>query len=105
MSDDRDNYVPPEQRHRDHAPLDPSDLEFLDRLVFKGEALLLKGIPFKQAAVLLQTGHARIVRSYGVDDELTLIEPTESGRTLADIREKAKLARLEVPAPTLLKKE
>lgn len=98
---DKTGYVPPEDRKSDHAPLGPSDIEYLEMLVLKGEGLMLSSLRFGQAEALLRSGHAQIVDTYEVGEQIiTRIEPTELGRTLAAAREATKLARLE--APTLL---
>jgi hypothetical protein len=83
---------------REHSPLGTDDLEYLDRLVMRGEGLIMDGLIFTQAEALLNTGHARVLETYG---PIRLIVPTELGCTLAAIRERLKLERLSPPPKEL----
>lgn len=72
------------------------DLEFLDRLVDRGEGLMLEGLTFGSAEALMRENLAEIKSTYDIPEgKVHLIVPTEAGKTLAAIRENEKLARIK----------
>ena len=72
----------PDQAQQQKAPvgLDPVVVEFLARLVARGEALLHPSCTFPAAQTLLRLGFAEVAATYVIQGvELSLIKPTASG--------------------------
>lgn len=85
--------------------LEISDLEFLDRLIARGEALLHHKCTFTQAEALLRVGYAEVASTYA-EGKLRRIVPTndgkEMGRARAAYREAERNATAIMPSRKVL---
>lgn len=107
--DNKQGWIPPEQRKLAGLErLGYSEMDYLDHLVERGEGLLGPNWSFPAAEVLVEVGLAAVVSTYPVTREnrepnkentyntfmIYRIEPTDAGKTLAEIRRKEKEERM-----------
>lgn len=100
MGDDaeKSDFVPEKARSKDHAPLGPTELETLERLVLKGEMLQGTGTYFYQLTTLIAKGYAGVKRTYRFggkksQNKLQVVVPTSKGNELAYVRRSLRTKR------------